>query len=361
MSQTTPSWKFECITSWDEVWRPSFVEQWLRWLDESPTGHVFFHPALVRAWVETYQPLRDVRPLFLIGECDGTTAFLPLVLWRRNWKNAWQRLLVPVGYSDFDYHDPIFAGGGGSGNVAVDFWNAVPEYLQSTVRQGFDQLVIDGVRSPAAGQGLGWTEDGACPWSDLTPFKLPEDFLPSLKKSLRGDLRRQQRRIEEAGGLATITYGTHQTAEVLLELPAFLDAHSRRWPNAYKAPHFHENLVRHGLPVGVLSFCMIRIGGEVAAWHLGFSFCKRVYLYMPAMVEQFANLSPGKILMLRLYEHAIAEGKEVFDHLRGAEEYKEDWSTASQALWRFEMRALGAASSIRNSLVSRVKPMLVRR
>jgi len=346
------------MTSWDEVLRPAFVQQWLQWLDESSTAHVFFHPSLVRAWVETYLPLCDIRPFFVVGTCGDSIAFLPLVLWRRNWKNAWQRLLVPAGYSDFDYHDPVFSGAKPGKELAADFWNALCEYLPGKMR--FDCFTVDGVRQLAAGQGIGWVEDGYCPLTDLAKFKKPEEFLPWLKSSLRGDLRRQLRRIEEVGGLATVTYGNNQVEEALLELPAFLEAHSYRWPGAYKAPRFHENLVRQGLPSGLVSFRVIRIGGVSAAWHLGFRFHRCFYSYMPAMNEKFASMSPGKIMMLYRYEQSIAEGDKVFDHLRGAEDYKEDWSTNKQVVWRFSMRGNDAFGSVRNMFVDRVKPFFAK-
>jgi hypothetical protein len=103
-------WKFHWLTRWEEIWDEGFVRQWQAWLDESPSAHVFFHPAMVKAWMETYLPLRDLLPCFLIAESAAHIVFFPLVFWRRNWKNAFQKLLIPVGYSDYDYHDPIVVG-----------------------------------------------------------------------------------------------------------------------------------------------------------------------------------------------------------------------------------------------------------
>jgi len=69
------SWKFHWLTKWDEIWHEDFVSQWQRWLDESPSAHVFYHPALVRAWIETYLPLRDIRPCFLVAEARVKWSF----------------------------------------------------------------------------------------------------------------------------------------------------------------------------------------------------------------------------------------------------------------------------------------------
>lgn len=306
-------------------------------------------------------PLRDIKPLFVVATRGGTTVFLPLVLWRHNWKSAWQRLLVPVGHSDFDYHDPIIAGCDDSCAIAISFWHALQDYLTRVQRLRFDHLVIDGVRSNATGDGKGWTTDESSPWTDLTQFTHQDEFLPSLPSRMRKDVRRSLRRSEEAGGLNKVTYGTHQTAEVLHELTAFLGAHSRRWPNAYKAPHFHENLVRYGLPAGIVLFRTIRVAGDVAAWGLAFHFRKRYYAYMSAMVDRFIHVSPGKILMLYRYEQAITNGDEIFDHLRGTEEYKADWAAETQVLSRFEMRTGRLGASIRNALVDHIKPLLAKR
>ena len=107
---STADWKFEWITTWDEVWSPDFVEQWQSWVKDSASAHVFFHPALVKAWVETYTALRDIQPRFLIAQVGSDcTVFMPLILMKSNWKDIWQRSMLPVGYSEFDYHDPIMS------------------------------------------------------------------------------------------------------------------------------------------------------------------------------------------------------------------------------------------------------------
>jgi CelD/BcsL family acetyltransferase involved in cellulose biosynthesis len=352
-------WKFHWLTRWTEIWDEGFVLQWQTWLAESPTAHVFFHPALVKAWVETYLPLRDIRPCFLIAESDANMVFLPMVLWRRNWKNAFQRLLVPVGYSDYDYNDPIISyADGATAFDSESFWVYFNEELSTACPFNYDRILLDGIRSGFSGKGNRWTERETCTWTDLTPFQSPEVYLPSLKSSLRGDLRRQERRMQETGEINYLVFEESMGQKALKELIPFLNAHSRRWPEAYKAPRFHEHLIIQGMEAGILHFSVLRIGGDAVAWHLGFIYRDRFYYYLPAQKEEFDRLSPGKVLLLRCVEDAIARGLTVFDHLRGEENYKAGWTDKTETLWSLQLDGNHPTSRIRNVVVDRAKPGL---
>lgn len=355
-------WKFHWLTRWEEIWDEGFVQKWQVWLEESPSAHVFFHPALVKAWVETYLPLRDLRPCFLIAELADHMVFFPLVLWRRNWKNAFQRLLIPVGYSDYDYHDPIVVDLKTEESIEMNsFWADFMVELQrisGPIR--FDRLILDGIRQRVAGEGKSWSPGDTCPWADLSPFERPEDFLPSLKTSLRGDLRRQERRINEVSELAYHVFTGDMIEQALQELNPFLVAHARRWPTAYKAPHLHENIIKRAMVSGLLHFSTLKIGGESAAWHLGFAFRNRYYYYLPAQDEKFDRLSPGKVLLLKCVEEAIINGLSIFDFLRGEDSYKAGWTDKTEQLFKLKLDDKKVLSKNRNAIVDRVKTMLMK-
>jgi hypothetical protein len=349
-------WKFHWLTRWEEIWDASFIRHWQNWLDESPSAHVFFHPALVKAWVETYLPLRNIRPYFLIAESDDQTVFLPMVLWRRNCKNAFQRLLVPVGYSDYDYHDPIITYADGAIVFNPEsFWLCLIDELFTAHHLNFDRILLDGIRRGFADKGKRWMEGETCQWTDLSPFQSREEYLASLKSSLRGDLRRQERRMKETGEVKFLVFEEPMRQEALNELVPFLSAHTRRWPEAYKAPLFHEHLITQGMKAGILHFSVLRVGGVAVAWHLGFIYRNRFYYYLPAQKEEFDRLSPGKVLLLRCIEDAIARGLTVFDHLRGEESYKAGWTDKAETLWSFQLDGNHLASRIKNVLVDRLK------
>ena len=161
-------WQLEWLTTWDEVWDPSFVAQWQSWIDHWPTAHVFFEPSVVRAWVEAHSETRSTEPLFLIARRGGEHAvMLPAVLTRYGWKDAWQRVIQPVGFDHFDYHDPIIAGQP-SPQLWRDFWTVFVAAVED-LRKG-DFLAIPRVHGHCAHAEERFSGVGTAPLIDLSAF-----------------------------------------------------------------------------------------------------------------------------------------------------------------------------------------------
>ena len=350
------TWKFEWITDWETIWSDDFTKKWRAWLDQSWSGHVFFHPALVRAWVETYMPLWNISPLFLTASHGDVTVFLPLILWQKNWKNAFLREIIPVGYSDFDYHDPIIVG---KKEVYEqnNFWSTLSEEL-NLLGMSYDTINITGIRAKCSGTGPNWHEDEKCPYCDISGFSTPEEFLRKLKKKLRGELRRRIRRLAEKGCISYHVYSRSDLDAALRALPRFLKAHIQRWPNAYKAPHFHENLLRFGLSEGVIHFSELRIDKESISWRLCFVDQVRFYSYMPSYDSKFAKFAPSKIHLLKCIEAAIGLGLTTYDNLRGEEAYKLSWTNEVEKLSNFVLRKNNFSSNFKFFMAEKIKPLI---
>lgn len=303
-------WKFETIES-----IPDNIE----------CKHVFFHPALINTWMETYKSLRRLTPINVKAEKEGLELYMPLVLWHRNWKNAFEKIVVPVGYSDFDYHDPL-----SNSTVSIvspqSFWSGLSEYVLK--EYDCNRVIIDGITDDAT-YGEVFEKGEICPQLSLKGFKNEDDLMSFFKTSLRGDLRRQMRRLSELGELKFTEYNSWE--EIPTEtFKKFMHQHTIRWPNAYKAPHFHENLLKNGLRAGVVHFSVLSVGEIDVAWHLGFSYKGCFYYYMPAGNQEYFKYSPTKVHLFYLVRLAIARGFDTFDHLRGEENYKSGWSNGSQ-------------------------------
>lgn len=340
------NWNIRFITDWKEIYSPEFQSQWLKWAENNVNSHVFFHPALCMAWLETYRTIRKLEPLFCIVDSDHNHFFLPLVLWRKNWGNAFLKVIIPGGYSDLDYHEPYCIG-----NSDISERGEVYKYIIDEIekRFTFDTFEINGILTEVTGNG--WSkEEEVSPFCNLATYNNSEEYLQSLKVSLRGDIRRQIRRIEEIGKLQLVDF--KDLPEALGILPSFLELHSKRWPKAYKAPGFHENLLRYGLEKNIVHFTTLRVNDKTMSYHLGFRFNHTYYYYMPAIDPQFENLSPGKIHLFMLVDYAIKNEFYIFDHLRGDENYKSGWADALRPLYKFSLQSNRGISKCKNRLLS---------
>jgi len=354
------SWQFDWLTSWDEIWSEPFVARWHEWMKTSPTAHVFFHPTLVRVWVDTYLPLRRMEPRFLVATNGGCTVFLPMVLWRRNWKNAFQRLLIPVGYSDYDYHDPIVVGETDS-RFWPQFWDVFHRELSSRY-QGrlYDIIELTGIKEVHIAGDVNWSQDDVCPFIDLSPFNSGEEFLGTLSSKHRYNLLRRQRQLQSNGSVSFEVCGPSHEDKSRCELSSLLDHHSRRWPKAYKARGLHNNLVQSGIPEGLVHFSVFSLNGTAISWRIGFIFRERFYSYMPAYNAEYEHFSPGQLHLLLCISDAIGRRLKVFDHLRGKENYKAGWTNRVDHLYSLSIRGNAFGSSLRNLAAGQIRPALGR-
>jgi hypothetical protein len=354
------TWRFDWLTSWDEIWSESFVAQWHEWMRESPTSHVFFHPTLARVWVDTYLGLRRMEPQFLVAKNDNCTAFLPMVLWCKNWKNAFQRTLIPVGYADYDYHDPIV-----SGKISDSdwdgFWNSFEAEL-SCHRLGteYDLVVMLGIRKSPSLPGAGWLPEESCPFIDLSQFGDLAGFLETLSAKHRYNLRRRRRLLESEGPVTFEVLGPGDKARAQCDLLDMLDHHSRRWPDAYKAPNLHKNLIENGISEGLVHFSKLCLGGKAISWRVGFTYGDRFYSYMPAYDAAYERFSPGQLHLLLTIGEAIERKLSMFDQLRGEESYKAAWANRVVQLYSLRIAGDSFGSRVRNMAADQLKPGLAK-
>jgi len=355
----TANWQFEWFTSWDEILSSEFQLQWERFIQEATNSHVFFHPSLGLPWIKTYREIRNIKPLFLMAKSAQSAIFLPLVLWKRNWKNAWQRLLIPLGYPDYDYHDPLVISAEDQG-VPKRFWVAFEEELTRRWRSSFDFCVIDGLRDAGEMVSNNWRQDQSCPYTDLTTFTDIQAFLKSKPRSIRGDVERRKRKLSELGEFSFHIHAQSERAEAIESLSAMLKCYAQRWPSAYIAPNLHQKIMEASLASGVSHFSEIRISRKPISWHFGFLWKNRYYDYIIASEQDYISYSPGMVHLLLCYGNAFELGIQIFDHLRGNEAYKMAWASSSDPLYGFEIKGNRTASSFRNLLITKKRSLAKR-
>ena len=207
---------------------------------------------------------------------------------------------APLGHLDTDLDDYLGNQSGSTFSFDSLPWEAVPPLSASLDRVGarFE------VEVHAATGVLGLPATG-------------EEWLQSLGKKDRHEVRRKRRRYEEAMG------GIEITASGVSALGRFGDLH-RTAPGAkgsFMTPEmeaFFGSLLRDA---DAIIHELVGQGRTVAA-AFGFETADAYYYYNSAFDADARSLSPGIVLISELIEQQIQRGAVVFDFLKGAESYK---------------------------------------
>jgi CelD/BcsL family acetyltransferase involved in cellulose biosynthesis len=200
---------------------------------------------------------------------------------------------------------------------ALDFCNIPEDSPQLTLWQPILE---------AAGFTVTITQQEVCP-----VIRLPEtvdDFIQSLSKKDRHELRRKMRRAK--GGEHQVSWFMVQPRDDLTEMmERFLKLMRASSPDKATFLDDPQNVAffRRVLPVmmeqGWLAMSFLQIDGQDAAAYVSFDYDNRIMLYNSGLdPRRFAELSPGIVLLVYIIEDAILKKRAVFDFLRGNEDYK---------------------------------------
>ncbi len=152
-----------------------------------------------------------------------------------------------------------------------------------------------------------------------------ETYLAALKKKQRHEIRRKIRRAEQAD-LPIRWYIAEDDALLDDEIEAFFYLMSQdKAKAAFLTPKMRRQMrkiIRLAFENQWLQLAFIEIGGNKAAAYLNFSFGNRVWVYNSGINYGFGKYSPGWVLLGYLIRKAIEDGYEIFDFMRGDEEYK---------------------------------------
>jgi CelD/BcsL family acetyltransferase involved in cellulose biosynthesis len=348
-------WKIEVYRSWDEVDDAQFLKRWMDLLQTATDANVFAHPVLIKTWTDLYRKQQDISPLYCIAESNDATIFLPLVMWRRNWKNAFIKSITSSGYSDYDYHDPLVVGHLSTEMMHL-FWQSIIDAANKGDLGSFDTAEFSGIR--ITGKQSGWKQSENCPYADLRQYKDYEQMFSGLSKNLRKDINKRKRQLNNLGEITFHVYEISELKQAIEGFPAFMREHEKKWPRAYKAPGFHESLLKNALPEGLVHYSQLRVDDRPISWELGFRYKDKAYSYMPVYLDYYRKYSPGKIHLSYLLEDCIKKGIGIFDFMRGDESYKTEWTSDQLSLYRYDMAGRGLSSHMRvtaQGMLNRIK------
>lgn len=168
-----------------------------------------------------------------------------------------------------------------------------------------------------------------------------DDYLATLDKTARHEIRRKLRRAAAIGDLSIEIVSP--TAEVIDE---FIRLHNLRFGAQGLFPeneggarsrrfiHRLAELERTALDGGAMHVALVRCGSRLIFAGVGFDDGQTTYLYNAGIDPEASTASPGISGVALLIQERIAAGIRRFDFLRGQERYKYEWGAVDEPIFR---------------------------
>ena len=152
-----------------------------------------------------------------------------------------------------------------------------------------------------------------------------DEYLATLDAKQRHEVRRKQRRMEEAGGLEYRVATTGTAVDALMDAFLTMFSTSRQDKAAFLTPKmesFMRSVSHEMAAAGLLTLAATELDGVPVAMILCMDYGGTVYLYNSGFDLRYGHLSPGLICKLSCIRDSIGSGKRRFEFLKGNEAYK---------------------------------------
>jgi CelD/BcsL family acetyltransferase involved in cellulose biosynthesis len=299
----------------------------------------FVTPDWQRIWLQHFQGERYVRVFTARDEGGKLLGVIPLML-------TGDRAEFVGHYSICDYMDAAIVPG-----AEGRFWHAVLSSL--CAEDAPREIELRGMleSSPTltaiteCADACGWRmqreEEAISPWVTLPASW--EEYLATLSKKDRHEMRRKMRRLDTAGGDVRFSIITSAA-----EAGALLDRlfHLMRISNHHK----EEFLARPGMEAffremtgvmadaGMLRLYSLSFDGEPVAMVLNFDIGGRLYMYNSGYDPAYSHYAVGLMSKALLLRDAIENGRAAVDFMRGDESYKYDLGGKDRKVYRLVLK-----------------------
>ncbi|MCI0776876.1 MAG: GNAT family N-acetyltransferase [Chloroflexi bacterium] len=309
--------------------------EWVQLLERQSEPVPFQHPSWQRVWLEEFQ---DGRDLLLLAVRDGEELVGVAPLLRDG-----EALTLVGHYSICDYMDFV---------VAEDRCREVFEAILAGLQdEAWSRLELRGLREgsttltalPQAAESRGMTvqqeEEAVAPRIELPGDW--EEYVSSLKKKHRHELRRKLRNLQGAGDLELRTYTSPKDVELHLPVLLRFMVESRedkaRFLSEQMGLFFHK-ATQALAEEGLIRLYELELDGKPVASVLCFDQGGQLYMYNSGYDPEYAPMSVGIVSKALCLQAAIADGKHRIDLLRGDEEYKYRLGAQNQQIYRLSIR-----------------------
>jgi CelD/BcsL family acetyltransferase involved in cellulose biosynthesis len=294
----------------------------------------FLHPAWLRTWLSEFGG--DFEPLFLTCSDGDLVGVAPLM--RSDGRLSFigdasicdfMDVLVDPHHADAAYSE-LWR------QVCAEDWGEIELWGLMASSETRERL-----KRYAAEAGIDLNEELEAVAPRLALPGTWEDYLATLGKKDRHELRRKIRRLFDSGADVTFDVLSDQ-ADVVAAMDDFLSLHtgSRADKTDFMTPEmetFFRRMASAMAAEGLVRLFMLRINRKPAASVLCFDAGSHLYLYNSGYDPEFSSLSVGLVSKALCIQWAIEHGMTGLDFLRGDEPYKYDMGAKDQEIYRIRL------------------------
>ncbi len=211
-----------------------------------------------------------------------------------------------------DYHSPVGPTGAEAVVAALQRFPSTPFNLDSLPTEAVDPIVE---QLTAAGIETSVSEHETAAVLPLPPTY--DDWLGSIGKKQRHEVRRKHRRFEAEFGVIEIERHAGDAIEAFCTMHRLSAGEKGMFMTAPMQDYFAELLDTAGASIHLLT-----CDGVPRAAAFGFETDDGYYYYNSAYDPASAMASPGVVLFTEMIRTEIERGAVVFDFLKGDEQYK---------------------------------------
>lgn len=192
-----------------------------------------------------------------------------------------------------------------------------------------------------AGHGAEVTPIDVCPVIEL-PNSF-EAYLEQIDSKQRREIKRKLRRAE-GGDISVNWYVADANRDIAAETEAFITlmASASAQKEAFLTPHIRQTfaeLFAVMMNAGLLQLAFFEVEGKKVAAYAQFDYANRVWVYNSGInADDAGGLSPGWVLLAKLIERAINNGRAAYDFMQGNEDYKYRFGGQDTAVYRLAVQ-----------------------
>lgn len=193
-----------------------------------------------------------------------------------------------------------------------------------------------------------------------------ETYERELSRSVRGELRRRLRRLEETGAVAfEIVDGSERLRELLdegfaIEGSGWKDARGTAIASSPVTRRFYTDVAERAAATDSLRLAFLRLDGAAVAFQLNLEHDGVWYYLKGGFDPAVGRYAPGQLLMRHVLRHAFGAGLSRYEFLGGDERYKLSWTSTSSARILIQAFAPTAAGMADYTVFAHGRPLAKR-